>query len=130
MKICTDISQSNKFLDLGIDINTSDMMWIALNWQETDYYMEVKNDGFEMPKRYIPAWSLSALMELIPPYLGELDAGIDFSFGKAIHSKWYSAYYLQYFQDGGVMAVKTVTGDTAVDAAFEMVVWLKESGKI
>ena len=117
-KFCTTIEQSKKLLDLGIDVNTADMMHDRL-------IIIPFNDG-----SLIPAWSLSALLELIPPYLGEFNEGIDFGFGKAMNGKWYSAHYLQYFQNGDVDTVKTVTGDTAVDAAFEMVCWLKENNKI
>ena len=137
-KICTDIEQSKKLIELGIDVNTADLTVTNYPLQDGSRFdficCKLPNDIFpsitDGKSEKIPAWSLSALLGLIPPYLGELDEGIDFSFGKAIHSKWYSAYYLQYLQDGDVIAIKTVTGDTAVDAAFEMVVWLKENGKI
>ena len=130
-KICTNIEQSKKLIELGIDVNTADMFWDTLFAKNPE--AQVNNhhlvDEYDDEHR-IPAWSLSALLELIPPYLGEFGEGIDFGFGKAMNNKWYSAHYLQYFQNGDVDSVKTVTGDTAVDAAFEMVVWLKENGKI
>lgn len=123
-KICTDIEQSKKLIELGIGRKSSDMFyWCGEDLRIGGY--KAQSEEFD-----ISAWSLSALLELIPPYLGEFDEGIDFGFGKAMNGKWYSAHYLQYFQNGDVDSVKTVTGDTAVDAAFEMVVWLKENGKI
>lgn len=135
-KICTSLDQSKKLLELGIDITTADMWWQT---SEEDGVYEKECPCLyvgEIPKYMIdylipiPAWSLSALLKLIPPYLGEFNEGIDFGFGKSMNGKWYSAHYLQYFQNDDVEAIKTVTGDTAVDAAFEMVVWLKENGKI
>ena len=78
----------------------------------------------------IPAWSLTALLELIPPYLGEFKDGIDFGFSKAMNGKWYSAHYIQLNNSGLATFTKTVTGDAAIDAAFEMVVWLKEKDKL
>ena len=129
-KICTSIEQSKKLIELGIDISTADFMWEYNSDKETywnkptvipiDDYIFV-ND--------IPAWSLSALLELIPPYLGEFNDGIDFGFGKAMNGKWYSAHYLKATKDD-VKPFKTVTGDTSVDAAFEMICWLKENSKI
>jgi hypothetical protein len=70
------------------------------------------------------------LLELIPPYLGEFKDGIDFGFSKAMNSKWYSAHYIKFNDNGLASFNKTVTGDTAIDAAFEMVVWLKKNKKI
>lgn len=120
--ICTTIEQSKKLIELKIDINTADMCWCN------------ENDVITIP--YIdslitecPAWSLSALLDLIPPYLGEFNEGIVFGFGKAINGKWYVAHYLQYVNEY-IKPIKTVTGDTAVDAVFEMIVWLKENKKM
>lgn len=130
-KICTDLEQSKRLIELGIDINTADMFWdMAEPEKRRTPTVGLISDYYDMEDWAIPAWSLSALLELIPPHLGEFNEGIDFGFGKSMNGKWYSAHYLQYFQNGDVDSVKTVTGDTAVDAAFEMVVWLKENGKI
>lgn len=136
-KICTSIEQSKKLIELGIDINTADMhysTWTILNEGE---YILSPNQGEtieELQEDYgnqvIPAWSLSALLELIPPYLGEFKDGIDFGFSKAINGKWYSAYYIKLDDNGLASFNMTVTGDTAIDAVFEMIVWLKENNKI
>jgi hypothetical protein len=122
-KICTSIVQSKELIELGIDVNTADMYW----WNSGErYYCETRlnkeSDNL--------AWSLSALLELIPPYLGEFKDGIDFGFSKAMNSKWYSAHYIKFNDNGLASFNKTVTGDTAIDAAFEMVVWLKKNKKI
>lgn len=133
-KICTSLEQSKKLLELGIDVNTADMYYFDDHYNlvslKTDFsyenYLLYKRDGCD----YIPAWSLSALLELIPPYLGEFNEGIDFGFSKSMNKKWYSAHYIQLNDDGVATFNKTVTGDTAIDAAFEIVVWLKENGKL
>ena len=82
-KICTSLDQSQKLIELGIDVNTADMIY-------TTFYGKVSK-SLPMPKevydilkypidgdKCILAWSLSALLELIPPYLGEFNDGIDF----------------------------------------------------
>lgn len=125
-KICTSIEQSKKLIELGIDVNTADMYW----WYNGQKYYAETIDHNDFQKRDIPAWSLSALLELIPPYLGEFKDGIDFGFSKAMNGKWYSAHYIKINDNGLASFNKTVTGDTAIDAAFEMVVWLKENKKI
>lgn len=140
-KICTSIEQSKKLMELGIDVDTADMC-ISLFTIITNGNKEIKqvlvplnySNVTECPApdfiERFPTWSLSALLDIIPPYLGEFKDGIDFGFSKAMNSKWYSAHYIQLDNSGLASFNKTVTGDTAIDAAFEMVVWLKENGKI
>ena len=118
-KICTSIEQSQKLIKLGIDVNTADMCW-----QNNEFPIGFNDDDA------VPAWSLAALLELIPPYLGEFSEGIDFEFSKSMNGKWYSARYIQPNDNKAITFNKVVTGDTAVDAVFEMVVWLKENNKI
>ena len=124
-KICTSIEQSKKLLELGIDLTTADMFY-------RDNGVDVKLMWEHLPDVQVtnPAWSLTALLELIPPYLGEFNEGVDFGLSKAMNGKWYSAHYIQLNNDGMATFNKTVTGDTAIDAAFQMVVWLKENEKI
>ena len=141
-KICTSVEQSRKLIKLGIDVNTADMFYADLLVDGNHKYNlhPLESYGFKTFEdtkiqesarlRFIPVWSLSALLELIPPYLGEFNDGIDFGFGKAMNSKWYSAHYLQTYPNGDIKSVKTVTGDTAVDAVFEMIIWLKENNKL
>ena len=62
-KICTSIEQSKKLIALGIDVNTADM-----------YYDCNSDDIQDKPEvavgtvwsKDIPAWSLAALIELLP----------------------------------------------------------------
>lgn len=71
-KICTSLEQSKKLLELGIDVNTADMhysTWTILNGE----YILSPNQGEtieELQEDYgeqvIPAWSLTALLEIIP----------------------------------------------------------------
>lgn len=145
-KICTSPEQSRRLIELGIDVNTADMWWTerykgrtTMDFQyivdEEPYYylsfIKPSNDNYSQDTiKDIPAWSLSALLELIPPYLGEFKDGIDFGFSKAINGKWYSAYYIKLNDNGLASFNMTVTGDTAIDAVFEMIVWLKENKKI
>lgn len=130
-KICTSIEQSQKLIELGVDINTADMYYP--NRIGIDNYplpIEWKN-GLRLLSQEIPAWSLSALLELIPLHLKEFKNGIDFEFSKAMNNKkWYSAHYTKFSDKGLANFDKTITGDTAVDAVFEMICWLKENKKI
>ena len=111
-------------MELGVDVNTSDMYWSLVNKNHPPiigkYYAEY--GGMQLP-----AWSLTALLELIPPYLGKFEDGIDFGFSKSMNGKWYSAHYIQLNDNGLATFNKTVTGDIPIDVVFEMIVWLKEN---
>ena len=61
-KICTSLEQSQKLLELGIDVNTADMFYTII---DQGLYLEVKQ-GIEPSKDDIPAWSLSALLKMMP----------------------------------------------------------------
>lgn len=71
MKNCTDIEQSKKLIELGIDINTADMMWDDWNlidegWKlSVGYYPEIEKD---YGRKCYPAWSLAALIEVLPEF--------------------------------------------------------------
>ena len=69
-KICTSIEQSKKLIELGIDVNTADMCWIAIDNDESfDGSWEVvpKNSSIiATDDKPMPCWSLSALLDLMP----------------------------------------------------------------
>ena len=58
-KICTSIEQSQKLIELGIDVNTADIIYNVLD----ESY--IRHDT-SIDKYHRPAWSLSALIELMP----------------------------------------------------------------
>ena len=73
-KICTTIEQCKKLLDLGIDINTADLTDTNLPLQDGSRFdficCKLPNDTFpsitDGKSEKIPAWSLSALLGLMP----------------------------------------------------------------
>lgn len=66
-KICTTIPQSLRLIQLGIDLGTADMFWDTLISKTPEchvnnrYFIDEWNDD-----NTYPAWSLSALLDLIP----------------------------------------------------------------
>ena len=96
-KFCTTIEQSKKLLELGIDVNTADMMHDRL-------IIIPFNDG-----SLIPAWSLSALLRLMPNFN---------MFKRTIECKIETTNHL------------IDKACDPIDAAFEMICWLKENEKI
>lgn len=114
-KICTDINQCNKFIELGIDVNTADMYWeYDYNIHgEYKYYPKVMDERFD--DVCIPAWSLSALLELIHNNSYILR-------NTGVETNRYNIWAIQ--------RKSPVWCKTPLDAAFEMLVWLKENGKL
>lgn len=121
-KICTDLEQSRKLVELGIEPNTADMLW--------GYYYNGENHCVpnirpfrdarnEIPNGYSPAWSLSALLELMPMTCDVI---------KDFHNLYYCS---NKFNDNSLDNWHlTTTCKTSIDAAYEMVVWLLEKGYI
>ena len=125
-KICTSIEQSKILIELGLDINTADMIF-------TTFYGKISKN-LPMPKevydtlkyqidgdKCVPAWSLSALLDLMPKIHGErprLDIGriqtekyyVEYPYHESTKNDWYS----------------TKLCDSAVDATFEMILKLNE----
>ena len=115
-KICTDLEQSRKLLSLRIDKNTADMHYfsdgynptkldVGYSAEDAKFYRGTKNE-------YIPAWSLTALLKLMP-------SRIDDSYTKLTKLHEYG-WCIEGHQKVG----------EPVDVAFEMVCWLLENGYI
>ena len=123
-KICTSIEQSKKLIELGIDTSSADMCYDLGGGEEKahlecdNFITYFTNDEYpESADRYIPAWSLSALLDVIKPInentytiRGTLDGGATISFDEITNVM---------FQE-----------EEIIDAAFKMICWLKENGKI
>lgn len=123
-KICTSLEQSKRLIELGIDVNSADMVWHKkLNGT---YSLRVVDNVL---KYDIPAWSLSALLELMPSYLFEFERGIDLNFYPSINRKeWLCSYMPNVIENMKTDKFKQIThADSLVDAAYEMIIWLKEN---
>lgn len=120
----TSIEQSKKLLELGISPETADMWWTPLNWQLTEYYVEVKQDGIGTPKNPLPCWSLGALLELMPEiFEDENDRGCNPILSKGYDTDMWHCVYRSSIHI-------TNWYESSIDAAFEMVVWLIENDYI
>lgn len=73
-QIATTIEQSKKLIELGIDVNTADMYYYKENvfnnaLSTFNGALLVKGNSKPEVEYTIPAWSLSALIELMPKHL-------------------------------------------------------------
>lgn len=128
-KICTSIEQSQKLIELEIDVNTADMYYpysdrVCIG----KYALPVEwKIGLPLLSQEIPAWSLSALLGLMPK-LYEFendpdDGGCQPNLCKGWdNNQWHIVYRSSIYI--------TEWYDDPIDAAFEMVCWLKENSKI
>ena len=119
-KICTDIKQSQRLIELGIDINTADMYY---QWySETASALHV-GKGSKKLNADCPAWSLSALMKLMPDEI-------------SIDNETYYLYFTKKCAEfGGPITwdgqkTKSFKMDNILDSAFEMICWLLENKKL
>ena len=113
-KICTSIKQSKKLIELGIPKNTADMRignYVGKSGKVdgTNVHYYTKEESFGAPE-IIPAWSLKALLELLPHWTMDKTDKVNLTCNPYYHCE--SCY------------------EDPIDVAFEMVCWLKENGKI
>lgn len=132
-KICTSIEQSKKLIKLGIDVNTADMRYGYIAPYEfsdrkydggydmipyhKDFFDRCSNFSADEYDDELPAWSLSALIELIPECRMEktpLDQTGEFTY----------SFVDDYWN------IRTYEAGNPLDAAFDMVCLLLENKKI
>lgn len=127
-KICTDVEQSDVLIKSGIDVSTADMKYPYFGdgqYGTTPVVGEcIKFSG----GADIPAWSLSALLKLMPESLTP-DNGS------------HQVYYMEVYNHDGLYCCDYVgeierdsfvvfAEEDYIDAATEMVKWLLENKKI
>ncbi len=141
-KICTSIEQSLKIIELGIDINTADMYY-PNRVGSNNYPLPIEcKRGLPLLSQEIQAWSLSALMKLLPSEFttenkfGKHKYEIDIRKYKLtddvdIYQIAYGNY--KWYEDGSHSwkdMINTGQKEELLDAAFDMICWLKENGKL
>jgi len=126
-KICTNVEQSKKLMELGLNTYTADMCW--LRYKVNDKWKEECTviDG-TLDEDDVYAWSLSALLELMPPYLFKFERGIDLNIYPDLNGKgWHCSYMANCIENMKTDKFKLVTsGDSLVDACYEMIIKLKK----
>ena len=132
-KICTDLIQSKKLIELGVDVNTADMWYQHIGYSITDgkekpkYFPMVIRDNIS--NEDIPAWSLVALEKLMPFQLIENNNRYGFYQVKGFNKQG-ETYRFGYKSNDNSFLFETSWSNNLIDAAFEMVCWLKENNKI
>lgn len=119
-KICTSIEQSKKLLELGLDADTADMWYLPIK----DTYELVTSPS--LTRGIIPAWSLSALLELI---LDEIKfEGTNCSLELA--KDWISYEGCDAYDASYRIQPMAFDKEPLIDLAYKTMCWLIEQGYI
>jgi len=138
-KICTSIEQSQKLIELGIDVKNADMGW---NIFPDDSTRLLPIDDFDLVKdgwgnvEFIPAWTLPALFKFLPIYTHPTAFSVNVSVPSVTRTdngwllKYDGDFTLNMNNGKDTEAPVEFLADNPIDAAFKMVVWLKKNNKI
>lgn len=125
-KICTSIEQSKKLLSLGLDPRTADMFYateIGVLIAESPYEVE----GHEPCIPFTPAWSLTALLELMPVCIDDDNYFLVIEKDETyLNEPIWRVSYKHYVEEYAIVEREA----SLINAAFEMVCWLIEQGHI
>lgn len=126
-KICTSIEQSKKLLELGVDVNTADMYYeevcnlpkaIVGNYILHNQCMEDKDYKKLSNPVLSPAWSLTALLDVLPKNL---------DIGRPVLATNYRGYYwVSYFDEYMKEKFTSKIYNNPIDACYEMIIKLNE----
>ena len=120
MKAFSDLEQSKKLAEI-LPIESADMYWWSSGKR---YYIEAMDDGdFNEEEGHIRAWSLAALINIIPQELFDGEYIINITEG--IDNKWIITY--DHYENRNHSFYGLSTGaDNLVDACYEMIIKLHE----
>ena len=133
-RVCTSLDQSRELMELGLDTNTADMFYAEVLGKDPDeapchvistWGYDKFGDMKEYENRFVrfvPAWSLSVLMGLMPTTIQVND--VSFSLGSEVSQEGYS---FGYDYDQGKLVF---TKDHPIDAAYELIKWLLRRNRI
>ena len=135
--IATTLVQSRHLLELGLDPKTADMYWIHVQSQTRDFWkLEVIQRywrPYEGVDSHLPAWSLSALLEVMPAHLKGWPADEDERLTLAKYHRMDAdgpCYVINYSNPLNGSFAFPKLAHNPITAAYEMVCWLLEQGLI
>lgn len=121
--IATTKDQSQRLLRCGVSADMADMMFTPHNTLSTEPYKETLKD-----RGYIPAWSLSALLGLIPHIIEVYDDG-DYYFSLAqefpASEDYHAAYKYCWADDDAFVGRRS---SCPIEACVQLIEWLTSNG--
>ena len=122
MKTFTDLEQSKKLVDI-LPLDSPDCFYRRFvdNYNAIQYTLEMCPYSKGADKIYdLPCWSLAALLDVLPR-IEHLRPSIDLN--PKLDSNEVAIYY--HSEDSPY-----IVRDNLIDAAFEMICWLKENNEL
>lgn len=134
IKSFTSPKQSKQLAEI-LPIESADMAYWKKSYRPNDYaimahHTKELQEGFEAKgMEYIPCWSLVALEKLMPFQLIENNNRYGFYQVKGFNKQG-ETYRFGYKSNDNSFLFETSWSNNLIDAAFEMICWLKENNKI
>ena len=142
MKAYTDLEQSKKLAEI-LPLESADMHYNNVSIKGINYVDEHRaelmeyNRAIKVLSKYtinplfevIPCWSLAALLGLMPFHIIENNNRFGFYQVKGFNKQG-ETYRFGYKTNNDSFLFETSWYNDVIDAAFEMIVWLKENNKI
>ena len=117
-KICTSIEQSKKLIELGLDTNTADFKHVFCGTLHGEDIYQLELGEPNVDEECIVAWSLSALLGLMPKHIYQNDQ---------VYFLYYDAYkgsFVYACEHTDYPPIEEKVSENPLDAAFEMEVYL------
>lgn len=143
----TSIEQSRKLIELGLNPETADAWWYRstfgvidgwnIKWDEesteelTLCRMNPSNEVAIVKREETPAWSLGALMNILPPYISKHDGQVRKSYGINLFRSYYHCCGYSFgpsLKEENHDNLCCFGCDSWIDAVFETIVWCYENG--
>ena len=118
--IATTIEQSKRLLELGLDPESADMTYLLFS--DGKYSIKVEIGERQKGESFLPAWSLSALLEVMPN-----NDYWDICLWQYQGQRWQCVFDDVEFSNG---ETKAFVADAPITAAYEMVCWLLRNNLI
>lgn len=133
-KICTSIEQSKKLLEFGLNADTADMGYNGIENRDTGRIWYDKYPTTMPNVDSIPAWSLTAIINLMPEVIKREDKRKATMTYVPSYSRVISPHSVYYSGDNGTMdnafANYNNGENDLVDACCNMLGWLIKQGYI
>lgn len=121
--ICTSVEQSHRLLSCGVDPKTADMCW-------EDYPGDTKQlsaiSGNPFTIEGVPAWSLSALISLLPMSIGKDNGYYPLQLQAYPHEEDCYKWCLAYYDEKQEVSRHYTEAPTPIEACVRMIEWLSE----
>lgn len=136
----TNFEQGKRLAGLGINQKTADAEWVVINEEiSPSYYLFPKDQGNEKntinrtlldfakkhwPETVVPSWSLTTLLDMLPPRLYYHGEEYFMEFFKTPKGEW----VIQYPKQGTLFPIvcHQESFDSPIDAIYQMVCYLQE----